>query len=66
MPIDIGETAKDMISVIVALVVGINLYPVLNQAIAAANVTGVQASLLSLIGTIFIVGLLLFGVRALL
>ena len=66
MPIEVGETAKNMISVIIALVIGISLYPVLNEAIAGANVTGVQATLLSLIGTIFIVGLLMFGVRALL
>jgi len=66
MPVDVGETAKNLISVIVALVIGVSLYPVLTSAIESANVTGIQASLLSLLSTIFVIGLVMFGVRALL
>jgi len=66
MPIDVGETAKGLISVIVGLVIGVSLYPVLTSAIESANVTGIQAALLSLVGTVFIIGLVMYAVKALL
>lgn len=50
--------AGDIIGSLIAIVVGVSLYPVVADVIADVNATGVQATLLNLVPTLYVIGVI--------
>ena len=59
----VAEQIRGFVGVVVGLVVAVALIPVVNESIISANLTGVQGSLLSLVLTLFIIGIVAYVVR---
>lgn len=62
---EVREFVIGFVGVIVGIAVAISIIPVINDVIATANLSGVQATMVGLVPLLIAVGVLLFAVRSL-
>jgi len=53
-----GAGVGDFIGSLLAIIVGLSLYPVVSDTVATINATGVVATLIDLVPTLYVIGVI--------
>jgi len=61
---EVKEFVSGFVGIVVGVLVTVSLLPAINQIIAGGNFTGTQATIMNLIPTFIVIGILMFVVRS--